>query len=60
MKFLQDQIEQDIFNALMSRETTFKIGCIEFKEKLITGTIKERERKCKAKAKQLAPLVEDC
>jgi len=60
MKFLQNQIETDIFNALMSRETTFKIQCIEFKEDLITGTVKERERKCKARAKKLAPLVEGC
>ena len=58
MKF-EPTTEDKIFKALISRETTFKIDCIEFKEKLITGTVKERERKCRAKAKELAKLV-DC
>ena len=57
MNFKPSQTEQVIFNALMSRETTFKVECTEFKEKLITGTVKERERKCRAKAKELAALV---
>lgn len=60
MTFIQDPTENDIFDALMSRRTTFTINCIEFKEKLITGTVKERERKCRAKAKQLAKLAEGC
>lgn len=60
MKFIDDQIEKEIFNALMSRQTKFKIRCIEFQEKLITGTVKERERKCRKKAKELAKLVGDC
>ena len=60
MKFIDSQIEEEIFNALMSRQTKFKIRCIEFQERLITGTVKQRERKCRAKAKELAMLVEDC
>ena len=60
MKFIEDPTEQQIFNALISRQTTFKIKCIEFKEALITGTVRERERKCKARAKKLAQLVEGC
>lgn len=60
MKFIKDQTEQQIFNALISRETTFKVQCIEFKEDLIVGTVKERERKCRARAKVLAELVEEC
>ena len=58
MKFVENTIETQIFNALMSRETTFKIGCIEFTEKLIVGTDKIRERKCRAKAIALTKLVE--
>lgn len=58
MKF-KPTTEDKIFKALISRETTFTIDCIEFKEDLITGTVKERERKCKVKAKELAQLV-DC
>lgn len=60
MKFIDDQTEQEIFNALISRQTTFQIKCIEFKEKLIEGTVKERERKCRARAKKLVKLVEEC
>lgn len=60
MNFVNDQTEQEIFNALISRETTFKIKCIEFKENLIEGTVKERERKCRARAKKLVKLVEGC
>ena len=57
MKF-EPTTEEQIFKALISRQTTFTIDCIEFKEPLIVGTVKERERKCKAKAKELAKLVE--
>jgi hypothetical protein len=60
MKFTEDQTEQEIFNTLISRETTFKIKCIKFKEDLIVGTVKERERKCRARAKVLVKLVEEC
>ncbi len=60
MKFINDPTEKQIFNALISRRPTFKINCIEFKEKVIVGTDKERERKCKARAKILAKLVLDC
>lgn len=60
MKFIEDQTEQIIFNHLMSRETTFKVECIEFIEKVIMGTEKIRERKCKARAKVLTELVKDC
>lgn len=60
MDFLADTTEQEIFNALISRETTFKVKCIEFKESLIVGTVKEREKKCKARAKVLAKLVQEC
>lgn len=60
MKPIQDPVEQEIFNALISRRTTFKIKCVEFTENLIIGTVKERERKCRKKAKELAKLVEGC
>lgn len=52
--------EQTIFNYLMSRETKFTIECIEFVEDVIRGTVKERQRKCRSKAIELAKLVEDC
>ena len=57
MKFIQDQTETQIYNALMSRETTFTVKGIELKENVIVGTQKERERKCRAKAKELAQIV---
>ena len=60
MKFLNDQTEETIYNYLISRETTFTIECIEFKENVIVGTEKNRERKCRARAKLLAKLVESC
>ena len=52
--------EQQIFNHLISRETKFTVGCIDFQEKLIVGTVKEREKKCKARAKILNKLLKDC
>lgn len=60
MKFIKDTTEETIFNHLMSRETSFTVRCIEFKEKVIIGTEKSRERKCRAKAKELAKIVEEC
>jgi len=60
MKFITDTMEQEIFNALISRQPKFKVKCIEFAEKVIVGTVKERERKCRARAKVLVKLVEDC
>lgn len=60
MKFVTDPTEQEIFNALISRESKFKVRCIEFVEKVITGTVQEREKKCRARAKVLAKLVEEC
>lgn len=60
MKFVADTTEQEIFNALISRRPKFKIKCIEFVESVITGTDAERERKCKARARILAKLVEEC
>lgn len=60
MTFITDTTEQEIFNALISRTPKFTIKCIDFVEKVITGTEKERERKCRARAKELAKLVEDC
>jgi len=60
MKFITDTAEQEIFNALISRQSKFKIKCIEFLEKVIVGTVKERERKCRARAKVLAKLIEEC
>ena len=60
MKFIPNQSEIEIFNALFSRRTTFKVACVEFTEDLIVGTVKERERKCKARAKELVKLIEDC
>ena len=52
--------EEQIFNCLISRETKFKIQCIEFEEKLIVGTVAIREKKCRARAKILNELLKDC
>lgn len=52
--------EQQIFNHLISRETKFTVGCIEFQEKLIVGTVAIREKKCRARAKILNKLIQDC
>lgn len=60
MKFIGEDTEEQIFKMLISRETTFTVGCIEFREKIIIGTVKERERKCKSRAKILCELVHDC
>ena len=60
MTFIDDTTEQEIFNALISRQPKFKVKCIEFVEKVITGTVQQRERKCRARAKVLAKLVEEC
>lgn len=49
-----------IFNYLIARQTTFTVDCIEFKENVIKGTDKIRERKCMARAKVLAEIVKDC
>lgn len=58
MKFQDDQIEQEIYNALMSRRTNFEAGGMEFtKEKEIKGTKKERQRKCRARAKELVKIL---
>lgn len=60
MRFIEDTTEQEIFNALFSRRTKFKVKCIEFEEKLIVGTVQEREKKCKSRAKILNKLIQDC
>ena len=60
MKFITDTTEEQIFKALISRESKFKVKCIEFVEKVITGTVQEREKKCRARAKVLAKLVNEC
>lgn len=60
MQFIKDTTEETIFNHLMSRETSFTVRCIEFKEKVIIGTEKNRERKCRVRAKHLTKLVEEC
>lgn len=55
-----ESTEEQIFNCLISRETKFKIQCIEFQEKLIVGTVAIREKKCRARAKILNKLIQDC
>lgn len=57
MKLIEDTKEREIFNALISRRTTFEVGGVQFKERLIEGTKKERERKARAKAKVLIELL---
>lgn len=57
---LTQTTEEQIYNYLISRQTTFTIDCVEFKERVIIGTEKNRERKCRARAKVLNKLLEEC
>lgn len=58
MKKQLNSTEKEIFNRLMSKQTKFTVNKVDFdKEKVITGTDKERERKCIKRAKQLASLI---
>jgi hypothetical protein len=60
MKHTEDQTEQQIYIALINKRTNFVVNGIEFeKEKIISGTQKQRERKCRARAKQLAEVLKD-
>ena len=52
------EVEKQIFNAMMSRETKLTVNGIELSWKLIEGTVKERERKSKKEAAKLASLIE--
>ena len=53
-----NEIEKQIYNAMMSRETKLTIKGIELSWKLIEGTVKERERKSKKEAVKLASLID--
>ncbi len=52
-------VEKVLFNAMMSRETKITIQGVELTWKLIEGTVKERERASRKKAKEFAQLLED-
>ena len=49
--------EREIYNALSSRRTKFIVKGIEFTENLIEGTVKQREKLCKLRAKKLNQLL---
>lgn len=60
MTFIDNRTEEKIFNFLMIQQTKFVVNGIELTEKPIEGTKKERERKCRRRAKELAKVVESC
>ena len=59
MNFISNTTENQIFNALISRTPKFTVDSVQFIEKVIKGTEKERERKCKIRAKELTKLIEN-
>jgi hypothetical protein len=49
--------EREIYIALSSRRTKFTVKGVEFTENLIEGTVKQREKLCKLRAKFLNRIL---